>query len=83
MIKFLEERYFMFERVNMNIDVHLSDAEIKEFQKLAKEINPAGDFAVKGCQSCANSLVKFVFNNQNTRIKKMNFPSDKKENGKA
>ena len=46
------------------IDVHLSDDEAKEFQAVAKLIDPDRYFTIYGCQECINTLVKFVFENQ-------------------
>lgn len=77
MIQFLQDRYFLYERVQKGIDVHPSDAEIEEFQKLAKQLNPNINTAVKGCQSCVNDLVKLVFDKQDTIIKRAKFPSQK------
>jgi len=80
MNQFLVERHFMKERLDLGIDVHPSDADAKQFQKLAKEIDPARHFTIYGCQSCINSLVKFVFDNQKTIIKKQTFPKQDAQN---
>lgn len=74
MSNFLQEQAFLKERVDAGIDVHPSDAELDEFVKLAKAIEPSLDWAVKGCQECVNNLVKFVFNNQTKLVKKATFP---------
>lgn len=82
-IQFLEDRQFLAERLAVGIDVHPADDEAKEFQRLAKLIDPERYFTVYGCQSCINELVKFVFDNAGkipaTFVKKANFPL----NGKA
>ena len=81
MNEFLEKRYFMRERLELGIDVHPSDDEAREFQRLAKEIDPQRYFTLYGCQSCINSLVKFVFDNAGKledkldgKVKKVTFP---------
>ena len=52
------------DRVNEGIDIHLSDDEAKDFQARAKLIDPARYFTLYGCQQCINTLVKFVFDNE-------------------
>ena len=59
------ELTFLQDRVNAGIDVHPSELELQEFEKLALQISPNQDFAWRGCQDCVNHLVKFVFDNQN------------------
>lgn len=84
MSEFLTTVSFMEERVNAGIDVHVSDLEAQEFQKLAKIIDPQRHFTIYGCQSCINTLVKFVFDytaKQGKIIKKESFPKAK-DNGK-
>ena len=76
MNEFLTVRNFMYERVKSGIDVHLSDSDAKAFQKLAKEIDSQRHFTIYECQSCINDLVKFVFDNQKTVIKKEKFPKE-------
>ena len=71
---FLETNQFLKDRLDMNIDVHPSDIELKEFQKIAKVIDPQRYFSVYGCQSCVNDLIRFVYNNQKTFISKETFP---------
>jgi hypothetical protein len=61
---FLTERAFLQERVNAGIDVHPSEADLVEFEKLAKTISPNGHFSWRGCQDCVNYMIKFVFDNQ-------------------
>ena len=63
MIPFLQDRLFMQERVNVGIDLHPSETELIEFEKLALQISPNGDFSWRGCQPCVNYMVKFVFDN--------------------
>jgi hypothetical protein len=60
---FLTDRSFLHERVNAGIDVHPSEADLVEFEKLARTISPNGDFSWRGCQECVNHMVKFVFDN--------------------
>jgi hypothetical protein len=59
----MKELEYLYERVKIGIDAHASDIEIEKFIALAKEINPELDWAVRGCQSCVNELVRFVFEN--------------------
>lgn len=57
----------MHERANAGIDVHISDDDTVEFQRLAGIIDPNKDFnGVQGCQSCVNNLVKFVYDKEKT-----------------
>lgn len=82
MIQFLEDRKFMNERISVGIDVMPSDRDAREFQKLAKQIDPDRYFTLYGCQSCINTLVKFVFDNEEQLetekiIKKATFPVQK------
>ena len=78
--KFLEDNKFLLERVNQGIDVHPSTGELEQFEKLALQISPKGDFPWRGCQECVNHMVKFVFDNQDKlngkegKIQKMTFP---------
>lgn len=74
MDKFLQEQSFLYDRVKNGIDVHPSDAEVDEFVKRAKAIQPELDWAVKGCQECVNNVVKFVYDNQTKTVKKESFP---------
>ena len=71
---FLEERKFMHERVNKGIDVHLSDAEAEEFQRLAAEIDKNIHWTIKGCTECVNRMVKYVFDKQGTITRRETFP---------
>lgn len=79
MIKFLEDRRHLQERVNAGIDLHPTDDECKEFERLASILSPKTDFSWRGCVSCVNTLVKFVFDNEDrivTRIGKVKFPAN-------
>lgn len=64
MISFLVDRQFLADRVNAGIDVHPSIEELTQFEQLARQISPNGDFSWRGCQECVNYMVKFVFDNQ-------------------
>ena len=83
MIQFLEQNNFLNERLSAGIDVHPSDSDLKEFQNLAKEIEPDRYFTIYGCQSCVNDLVKFVYDHQKTFIKKETFPNVTKKEDAA
>jgi hypothetical protein len=61
---------YLYDRVQLGIDVHPSDAELDQLVLLANEINSELQWTVKGCQSCVNELVKFVFENQKVKTKK-------------
>lgn len=52
---------YLYDRVKIGIDAHPSDIEVAQLISLAKEINPQLDWAVKGCQSCVQALILFVF----------------------
>jgi hypothetical protein len=60
---FLTDRIFLKERLEMGIDVFPSEVDLLEFEKMARTISPNGDFSWRGCQSCVNYMVKFVFDN--------------------
>ena len=74
MIPFLEERKLLHERVNSGIDVHLSDSEADEFERLALEIDKNIHWQTKGCIDCVNRMVKFVFDKQGTMTRRETFP---------
>jgi hypothetical protein len=57
----MKELEYLYDRVKVGIDAHPSDIELEKFVELAKEINSELDWAVRGCQSCVNELVRFVF----------------------
>lgn len=61
---FLNEQRFLVARVAKGIDIHPSDQELKEFQKLAKRIDKDRYFTIYGCQDCVKALVKFVYDNE-------------------
>lgn len=58
---------YLYDRVKIGIDAHASDAELEQLTSLANEINPELAWAVRGCQSCVNELVRFVFENQKVK----------------
>jgi len=60
----IEDFNYLFERVNLGIDAHPSEAELEQLHQWATSISPNGDFSYRGCQSCVNYMVKFVFDNQ-------------------
>lgn len=60
----IEDFNYLFERVNLGIDAHPSQAELEQLHTWATSISPNGDFSYRGCQSCVNYMVKFVFDNQ-------------------
>jgi hypothetical protein len=55
---------YLYDRVKLGIDAHASDLEIEQLISEANLINPELPWAVKGCQSCVNELVRYVFENQ-------------------
>ena len=57
----LDKFQYLYDRVQLGIDVHPSDIEIEEMQAIAKEIDPTKKFFTGGCVDCANELVKFIF----------------------
>lgn len=57
------ELKYLYDRVKIGIDAHPSDIELEKFVALANEINPELNWTTKGCQSCVNELVRFVFEN--------------------
>ncbi len=77
MDQFLSDRFFLKERLDKGIDIHIPDEDARTFQKLAKQIDKERHFTIYGCQSCINDLVKFVFDNQKTTIRRETFPSAK------
>jgi len=80
---FLKEREFMEDRLSKGIDVMPSDAELLEFQAIAKTIDPERYFTVHGCQECVNALVRFVFKNRGTFTKNETFPKAEKVKQKS
>jgi len=69
MIQFLEDRRFLQERLVHGIELHLNDNELKEFQAIAKQYDKDRYFTIYGCQSCVQTLVKFVFDNYDKSLK--------------
>jgi hypothetical protein len=60
---FLTELSFVHERLNNGVDFHASDAQYTEFKRLADIISPHNNFEWRGCHSCGQHLMKFVFDN--------------------
>lgn len=58
---------YLYDRVKIGIDAHASDTEIQQLTSLANKINPELSWAVRGCQSCVNELVRFVFENKKVK----------------
>jgi len=61
--EFLSKHKFLFERVEMDIDIYPGDDVLKTFQKIAKTIDAERYFTIYGCQSCVRDLIKFVYEN--------------------
>lgn len=55
---------YLYDRVKLGIDAHASEIEIQQLINEANLINPELQWVVKGCQSCVNELIRFVFENQ-------------------
>jgi hypothetical protein len=55
---------FLYERILAGVDVHPSQPELMEFERLSKIIDPQSEFSFRGCQPCVNELVRFVFENK-------------------
>jgi len=56
---------FLYDRILAGVDVHPSQPELIEFERLSKIIDPQSEFSFRGCQPCVNELVRFVFENKN------------------
>ena len=56
---------FLYDRILAGVDVHPSQPELIEFERLSKLIDPNSEFSFRGCQPCVNELVRFVFENKN------------------
>jgi hypothetical protein len=56
---------FLYDRILNGVDVHPSQPELMEFERLSKLIDPNAEFSFRGCQPCVNELVRFVFENKN------------------
>jgi hypothetical protein len=55
---------FLYDRILNGVDVHPSQPELMEFERLSKLIDPQSEFSFRGCQPCVNELVRFVFENK-------------------
>ena len=55
---------FLYDRILAGVDVHPSQPELLEFERLSKLIDPQSEFSFRGCQPCVNELVRFVFENK-------------------
>jgi hypothetical protein len=55
---------FLYDRILAGVDVHPSQTELIEFERLSKLIDPQSEFSFRGCQPCVNELVRFVFENK-------------------
>ena len=55
---------FLYDRILAGVDVHPSQPELIEFERLSKLIDPNSEFSFRGCQPCVNELVRFVFENK-------------------
>jgi len=55
---------FLYDRILNGVDVHPSQPELIEFERLSKLIDPQSEFSFRGCQPCVNELVRFVFENK-------------------
>lgn len=55
---------FLYDRIVAGVDVHPSEPELLEFERLSKLIDPTLEFSFRGCQPCVNELIRFVFENK-------------------
>jgi hypothetical protein len=55
---------FLYDRIVAGVDVHPSESELIEFERLSKLIDPTSEFSFRGCQPCVNELIRFVFENK-------------------
>jgi hypothetical protein len=55
---------FLYDRIIAGVDVHPSQPELMEFERLSKLIDPNSEFSFRGCQPCVNELIRFVFENK-------------------
>jgi hypothetical protein len=67
--EFIQANQFLKDRIDQGIDIYPSDDEAKQFQTIAKTIDPERYFTLYGCQSCIVELVKFVFDNWKEVVK--------------
>jgi len=56
---------FLYDRILAGVDVHPSQPELLEFERLSKLIDPNSEFSFRGCQPCVNEMIRFVFENKN------------------
>jgi hypothetical protein len=56
---------FLYDRILNGVDVHPSQPELMEFERLSKLIDPQSEFSFRGCQPCVNEMIRFVFENKN------------------
>ena len=56
---------FLYDRILAGVDVHPSQPELIEFERLSKIIDPNSEFSFRGCQPCVNEMIRFVFENKN------------------
>jgi hypothetical protein len=55
---------FLYDRILNGVDVHPSQPELIEFERLSKLIDPNSEFSFRGCQPCVNEMIRFVFENK-------------------
>jgi hypothetical protein len=55
---------FLYDRIVAGVDVHPSQPELLEFERLSKLIDPNSEFSFRGCQPCVNEMIRFVFENK-------------------
>jgi hypothetical protein len=55
---------FLYDRILAGVDVHPSQPELLEFERLSKLIDPQSEFSFRGCQPCVNEMIRFVFENK-------------------
>jgi hypothetical protein len=55
---------FLYDRILNGVDVHPSQPELMEFERLSKLIDPNSEFSFRGCQPCVNEMIRFVFENK-------------------
>jgi hypothetical protein len=68
---------FLYDRILAGVDVHPSQPELMEFERLSKIIDPQSEFSFRGCQPCVNEMIRFVFENKN----KLDGKTSKKTSG--
>lgn len=70
---------FLYDRILAGVDVHPSQPELIEFERLSKLIDPNSEFSYRGCQPCVNEMIRFVFENKNKLDGKSNKTKAKTE----